>query len=310
MNAGRIMASESRGNTVKPHEEILARIRGLTTGIRDGAAAAEEARTVPRETIDALLSAGITRILVPPRFGGYGLGLDTWFEAVREIAKADASHAWCASLMIHHPHYISQFAEEAQKTVWADGLDIAIAASILPNARVTPVAGGYRISGEFPFASGINHSRWVLVGGMVGAGGHPEWTFFLVGPNDFKVLDTWFTGAMRATGSNTAVCDEIFVPERRTVRLSDLREGKGPGGAIYAHPIYRAPFMSYAPLAFVTPMLGAAQGAYEIVREWTKTRHGVGGIAIAEITSIQVRLGRAAADLDAAELLFRRVVDT
>ena len=106
------MASESRDSTVKTHEEILARIRGLTTGIRDGAAAAEEARTVPCETIDALLSAGITRILVPPRFGGYGLGLETWFEVVREIGKADASHAWCASLMIHHPHYISQFAEE------------------------------------------------------------------------------------------------------------------------------------------------------------------------------------------------------
>lgn len=304
------MANQGTGGAAKSHEEVLAAVRALCAGIRERAAAAEEARIVPRESIDALLAAGITRILVPQVIGGYGLGLDTWFEAVREIAKADASHAWCASLMIHHPHYISQFAEEAQKTVWADGLDIAIAASILPNARVTPVAGGYRISGEFPFASGINHSRWVLVGGMVGADDHPEWTFFLVGPNDFKVLDTWFTAAMRATGSNTAVCDEIFVPERRTVRLSDLREGKGPGGAIYAHPIYRAPFMSYAPLAFVTPMLGAAQGAYEIVREWTKTRHGVGGIAIAEITSIQVRLGRAAADLDAAELLLRRVVDT
>ena len=64
------MASESRDSTVK-------RIRGLTAGIRDGAAAAEEARTVPRETVNALLSAGITSILVPPRFGGYGLGLDT-----------------------------------------------------------------------------------------------------------------------------------------------------------------------------------------------------------------------------------------
>ena len=39
------------------------------------------------------------------------------------------------------------------------------------------------------------------------SGGHPEWTFFLIGPNDFKVVDTWFTGAMRATGSNTAICD-------------------------------------------------------------------------------------------------------
>ena len=117
------MASESRDSTVKTHDEILARIRELTTGIRDGAAAAEEARTVPRETIDALLSAGITRILVPPRFGGYGLGLETWFEVVREIGKADASHAWCASLMIHHPHYISQFAEDAQRAVWAGGLE-------------------------------------------------------------------------------------------------------------------------------------------------------------------------------------------
>jgi hypothetical protein len=37
INAGALMASESRSKTVKTHDEILARIRGLTTGIRDGA---------------------------------------------------------------------------------------------------------------------------------------------------------------------------------------------------------------------------------------------------------------------------------
>jgi 3-hydroxy-9,10-secoandrosta-1,3,5(10)-triene-9,17-dione monooxygenase len=305
-----MMVSEEKGGTVKSHEEVLALVLSLTAGIGERAAAAEEARTVPRESIDGLLAAGIARILIPRRFGGYGLGLDTWFEVVREIGKADASHAWCASLMIHHPHYISQFAEAAQKSVWADGIDVPIAASILPSARVVPMEGGYRISGQFPFASGINHSRWVLVGGMVETGGHPEWTFFLIGPKDFRVVDTWFTGAMRATGSNTAVCDEVFVPTSHTIALSDLREGKGPGGKLHAHPIYRAPFIAYAPLTFVTPMLGAAQGAYEIFRDWTMTRRGTGGVAIAEITSIQVRLARAAADLDAAELLLRRAVDT
>ena len=85
---------------------------------------------------------------------------------------------------------------------------------------------------------------------------------------------------------------------------------KGPGGKLHAHPIYRPPFISYAPLTFVTPMLGAALGAYEIFRDWTKSRRGTGGVAIAEILSIQVRLGRAAADLDVAELLLRRAVDT
>jgi 3-hydroxy-9,10-secoandrosta-1,3,5(10)-triene-9,17-dione monooxygenase len=303
------MTSDRASSAVGTHDAVLGRVRALTEDIRDRAAAAEEARTVPREVIDALLAAGITRILIPPLFGGYGLGLDTWFEVVREIGKADASHAWCASLMIHHPHYVSQFAAEAQRAVWADGLDVPIAASILPLARVKPEAGGYRISGQFPFASGINHSRWVLVGGMVETGGHLEWTFFLIAPKDFKIVDTWFTGAMRATGSNTAVCDEIFVPESHTLALSDLREGKSPGAALHAHPIYRAPFIAYAPLTFVTPMLGAAQGAYEVFRDWTRIRRGTGGVAIAEITSIQVRLARAAADLDAAELLLRRAVD-
>jgi hypothetical protein len=62
MKAG-AMASESRDSTVKTHEEILARIRGLTAGIRDGAAAAEEARAfeVDRRfpNIDIVVTSGV-----------------------------------------------------------------------------------------------------------------------------------------------------------------------------------------------------------------------------------------------------------
>jgi len=102
-----LMTSDGLGTADATPDAVLARVRALIAGIHDSAAAAEEARTVPRQTIDALLAAGISRILIPPRYGGYGLGLDTWFEVVREIGKADASHSWCASLMIHHPHYLS-----------------------------------------------------------------------------------------------------------------------------------------------------------------------------------------------------------
>jgi 3-hydroxy-9,10-secoandrosta-1,3,5(10)-triene-9,17-dione monooxygenase len=292
------------------HDGVLRRVRELTGRIRDAATAAEEARTLPADIVEALFAAGITRILIPPRFGGYGLGLDTWFEVVREIGKADASHGWCASLMIHHPHYVSQFSEEAQKAVWADGLDQSIAASIQPVGKVERAEGGYRISGQFPFASGINHSRWLIVGALLHIEGVPDAAFFLVRPGNYKVVDSWFTSAMRATGSNTAICDGVFVPESFTVRLSDLREGRGPGAALHGHPIYRAPFAAYAPLTFITPMLGAAQGAYEMFRDWTKGRRALrGGGAVAEFVSIQVRLARIAADLDAAELLLRRAVE-
>lgn len=303
------MNDRGTGTGRATHEAVLERVRVLSGRIRDSAAAAEEARTLPAEMVEALLGAGITRILVPPRFGGYGLGFDTWFEVVREIGKADASHGWCASLMIHHPHYVSQFSEEAQKAVWADGLDQSIAASIQPVGKVERADGGYCISGQFAFASGINHSRWLIVGALLHTEGRPEAVFFLVRPGHYKVIDSWFTSAMRATGSNTAICDGVFVPESFTARLSDLREGRGPGGVLHAHPIYRAPFISYAPLTFVTPMLGAAQGAYEMFRDWIKGRRAARGGAVAEFASIQVRLARAAADLDAAELLLRRVVD-
>ncbi len=301
------MASDRQKSADGTHDAVLARVRALTASIRDQAASAEEARTVPRATVDALLAAGITRILIPPRYGGYGLSLDTWFEVVREISKADASHGWCASLMIHHPHYLSQFPQAAQEMVWSEGLDVSIAASIQPSGRVTRADGGYRISGEFAFASGINHSRWLIVGSMV----DKEATFFVIKPNEFKIKDTWFTTAMRATGSNTAVCDDVYVPDDHTLALSDIREGNAPGGKLHADPIYRAPWISYAPLTFAVPMLGAAQGAYEVFVEWTKTRRASrGGFAIAEVTSVQVRLARVAADLDAAELLLRRAVET
>jgi 3-hydroxy-9,10-secoandrosta-1,3,5(10)-triene-9,17-dione monooxygenase len=306
------MTGERHQAADNTHEAMLGRIRPLTADFRARAAAAEEARTLPRESVDALIDAGITRILIPPSFGGYGLGLDTWFEVVREISKADASHGWCASLLIHHPHYLSQFPEAAQRSVWANGLDVPIAASIQPIGRVTKVEGGYRISGEFPFASGVNHSPWVIVGCLVETSAGKDAVFFLVRPKEFKIKDTWFTTAMRATGSNTIVCDEVFVPENHTLALADIREGKTPGAKLHPHhPIYRAPWISYASLTFATPMLGAAQGAYEDFREWTKSRRaGRGGGALAELASVQVRMARAAADLDAAELLLRRVVDT
>ena len=303
------MASAASGPADGTHDAVLARVRALIPAIRERATAAEEARTISPETATALIATGMCRVLVPPRFGGYGLGLDTWFEVTREIGKVDASHAWCAALLIHHPHYIGQFAEEAQQAVWANGPDVAIAASIAPVGKITRVSGGYRVSGRFGFASCINHSSWVIVGGMTDFGAGPEHTFFLLGPGDFTVDDCWFTAAMRATGSNAAVCEDVFVPESHAVRVVDLREGTAPGGKVNANPIFRAPIVTYSVLTFVTPMLGAAQGAYELFRDWTKTRRGMDGTALAEAVSVQTRLARAAANLDAAELLLGRAVD-
>src|SRR5262249_56074385 len=130
--AGRMRGRRERRVGGDPGDAVLARVRALIPLIRESAAAAEDARTLPRQTVDALLAAGICRILVPPRYGGYGLSLDTWFDVVCEIAKADASHGWWASLMIHHPHYVGHFPQAGPNALLAGGGDSALPASGQP----------------------------------------------------------------------------------------------------------------------------------------------------------------------------------
>jgi 3-hydroxy-9,10-secoandrosta-1,3,5(10)-triene-9,17-dione monooxygenase len=280
---------------------VLERVRALAPSLRERAAAAEASAQLPQESVDELLAAGIARILVPRRFGGYELGLETWLDVVLEIARADASHGWCASLLIHHPHYLAQFSEAAQTAVWADGPDVAIATSLEPRCQVELDGECFVLRGRSPFTSGVMHSSWALLGGML-PGELPEPALFLVDAGSYEIAETWATTAMRGTGSNTVVTDGVRVATDRVLRISDMREGTTPGAALHEGSIYRAPWMSYATLTFAIPILGAASGGLDELRAQLAQRAGTVPLGT------QVRLGRAASDLDAAELLLRRAV--
>src|ERR1700686_5490026 len=288
-------------------EQIMDRVRAMAPRFAERAAAAEEARRIPEESVRDMLESRFARILVPKSVGGYGLGFDTSFEVTREVCKADAPHGWGPRLIIHPNHLIAQYPDAAQKTLWVNGLEVPIAASFAPATAAVPVDGGYRVSGKgSPFASGVDHCTWVMLGGMAQDGDKPEWKFFLVAPGDYSIRDTWFTTGMRGTGSKTIVTDNAFVPSERVLKLTEVRDAETPGGAMHKDVIFHTPFFYYAPISFATPMLGAAQGAYEHFRDWTKTRQAQDGSSVAEKTSVQVRVARAAADLDAADLLLRR----
>lgn len=291
---------------------ILAEVRNLFPAFRGRAAMAEEQRTIPATSAQDFLDMGLARVLLPRKFGGLDLGVRAWLDICVEVGKADAAHGWCASQMMHHPHYLAQFPEAAQTAVWGSGPDVSIAATMTPTSKIEMVDGGYVISCSIPYLSGINHSTWVIVGGMLpGPEGQPIWTLFLVAPGNFKVLDTWNTAGMRGTGSNTVVVEDVFVPFEWTLGVADMREGHTPGGSLHADEgaCYNAPWITYAPLTFLGPMLGAALGALEEYRAWTANRASLFGAQVAEYTSIQVHLSRAAATLDAAELLMYRCAD-
>jgi alkylation response protein AidB-like acyl-CoA dehydrogenase len=257
-----------------------------------------------------MFDAGLARVLVPKRFGGYELGLSTWFEITREISKADASHGWCAGLMTHMPHYATYLPQAGQDEMWANGIDFCIAGSLPPVCRVEPTYGGYLITGQSPFASGVLHSAWSFVGGFLpDESGQPEWCWFMMPAADYEILDTWHTIGMRGTGSNSIATDAVFVPQSRLLRTRHIIEGTVPGPRPSENPIYRLPLAAYGPLGFSTTILGAAQGAYEEFRGWTASRLAPDGSLIAERPRLQFNLAKLAGDIDAADLLLRRTVE-
>jgi alkylation response protein AidB-like acyl-CoA dehydrogenase len=80
---------------------------------------------------------------------------------------------------------------------------------------------------------------------------------------DLKILDDWHATGMAATGSNTIVADNIFVPRSRTLPLPEMLEARYPARHNTANPYFNLPL---APVLNVnaggTP-LGIARGAMD-----------------------------------------------
>lgn len=293
------------------HEDLVGRARALAPNLRARSADTEAARAVPRESVDEILDAGLGgRMLTPRRFGGDELTLDTMYEVAVELGKGDPSTAWCATLLPHSCHIVGLFPEEAQEAVWADGPDPCIAASLPPAAKVEKVEGGYRLTGEHAFASGVDHASWVIVSGLVhGDDGPPVNNQFLIKPGDYTIRDTWFASAMSGTGSKTIVVDGAFVPENLRCPAPAMISGDCPGSHVNPNPLYRLPLAIHGGLTFIGPAMGAARGAYDHFVDTTRDRKTERGAPVAKSEVVQEAVAMAAADIDLADLLVRRALD-
>jgi 3-hydroxy-9,10-secoandrosta-1,3,5(10)-triene-9,17-dione monooxygenase len=148
-----------------------------------------------------------------------------------------------------------------------------------------------------------------MIGGLVQRPGedHPDMRLYLVPVSELKQDDTWYCAGLRASGSNTAVLDNVFVPEHRSVSFSVLREGCSPGSKVNANPMYRAPFIALHSYALLGPVLGVARGGYAEFVQWTRQRYlTYTQLAIAQQVPVQIRVAEIAVQIDAAELLARR----
>ena len=102
--------------TVRPDfAQILARVRNLRPQIEERALAAEKAKCVPTETMEALRDTTVFRLMQPARFGGYEYGPAELAEVGFELGRACGSTGWCGTLAVCFGWMTSFFPLQAQQ---------------------------------------------------------------------------------------------------------------------------------------------------------------------------------------------------
>ena len=246
-------------------EEILANAIALGPKIRECRDEIERERRLPMHLVDAMKKAGVFRMPMPRALGGPELDLPSQLCVIEALAAADASVGWCAMIGCEAGYYIGYMEDSSAREMYAD-LDTVTAGQVTLTGRAVRVKGGYRVSGRWPFASGCQHSSWLIAGCMVyenaaqklRPNGVPESLQCFVPTKDARILDTWYTTGLRGSGSHDFMVDDYFVPEGRSFSYQELEPYR-------TEPLYRFPFNIGLKLG--GPALGVARAAIDALIE-------------------------------------------
>jgi 3-hydroxy-9,10-secoandrosta-1,3,5(10)-triene-9,17-dione monooxygenase len=314
MSVSATRTSTLQDSIVPTAEELVARARSLASKLRERAERAERERDIPKESVEEYIDLGLLQTIQPRRWGGYEHDHEVAFNIAIELGKSTCgSSAWCLNYFSDHAGILAHFPDEAQHDVWSRNTNACIATSAAPTGKSEAVPGGYRLNGRWSWCSGLRHSQWIMIGGLVFREGahHPDMRLHLVPVSDVKQEDTWYCAGLRGTGSNTSVLDNVYVPEHHSVSISTLRYACSPGSQINTNPIYRTPFIAVHTYALLGPALGLARGGYADFVEWTRKRYlTYTQLAIAQHVPVQISVADISAQIETAELLARRCLAT
>lgn len=235
---------------------------------------AEAECKVPEETIRDFQEAGFFKILQPKRWGGYEMDPEAFYAVQMKVAEGCMSSAWVLGVVAVHNWQLALFDAQAQADVWNEDSTTLISSSYMPRAQVTPVDGGYRISGRWGFSSGVDHCEWAFLGGLVPdpEGGPPDYRTFLVPRSDFEVDHNWDTLGLRGTGSHDVTVKDAFVPAYRTHRSKDGFAATSPGLKVNDAPLFKLPFGQIFVRAVSSSSIGALQGALDAFVDYARVR--------------------------------------
>ena len=134
--------------------------RALVPLIRECADEAERERRLPQRLAEAMAAAGLHRMAAPKSLGGLECNPRTQIEAIEIVSAADGAAGWTLMIGVEILGFLgASLDKEAADKIYADPGLIA-AGALNPLGRATPEDGGFRVSGQWPFASGCHNAHY------------------------------------------------------------------------------------------------------------------------------------------------------
>jgi indole-3-acetate monooxygenase len=286
-------------------ERLLADIRELAPVITARAAEIEAGRRIPPDLVEALRSIGVFRMFVPRSHGGLELDLPTALEIYQALSRIDGSVGWTAMIGGGCDLFAPLLPRHTYEQVYQNGPDVIIAGSAQPAGTAEAVAGGWRVNGRWPFASGCQHADWIFgvcvmteggkpLPGPASDGGPPLLRGVFLPARDWQIEDTWQVAGLKGTGSHHVVLRDTAVSAANFFNHAN-------GVPCLSGPLYQA-VLQLLPLMLGASSVGMAEGALDELVELANTgrQQLQAAVPMRDSETFQGELGRVAAELMAA----------
>ena len=186
---------------------------------------------VPKETVDALVEAGLFGVMTPREVGGAELPILDVIDVFAEVARADGSAGWCLMASASTVAYFGAYGgEDFVAKMFAAGIPLA-AGQFAPNGTATREGEGYRLTGNYQFGSGIHYANWVGAGFLIlppeGSDAPAEYRFSIVPRAQVELRGNWNVMGLGSTASWDYGITDVFVPKDATFLFATPTRHRG-----------------------------------------------------------------------------------
>ncbi len=280
---------------------LVERARALAPLIASEADEIERTRRLTPPVVSALIENGLYKVLLPQSAGGAEAPLEVFMQMLEEVAKADASTAWCLGQCSVCAMTAAYLDLETAREIFAPPDGILAWGAIAGEVQV--VSGGYRAHGRWDFASGSRQAKWLGAHVQVveadgsrrrKSDGAPEIRTILFPITSATMYDVWDVIGLKGTGTDSYSVEDLFIPER----FAALRDE--PSAVREKGPLYQLTTNIVFAMGFASVSLGVARATLDAAIELSRKKTPQGIKAMRENNAVQGLIGRTEGNLRAA----------